>query len=117
MKFIFVFGIAIGILGCSNSPTSIIIHELVVSPKALIFMHGDTTKTLSITHTCTCPFNWGVHVLTSTSVLQDVSGNGDNTKVPITIDRSKLTVDTLYSLLQITSNDYGTDTVQITIFR
>ena len=115
MKFLFLLGFAVVMIGCSN-PTTVSTHEQVVTPKILTFMHGDVVKTLSITHTCTCPFPWYVKVLTVTSVLKDTNGLGDNTKVPISIDRSKLTVDTLSSMLDISSS-FGRDTVQVTVYR
>jgi len=117
MKYLFLFGFLVTMIGCSNNPTTYTTHELVVNPKALTFSHADTAKILSITHTCTCPFSWNVNVLTATSVLQNTSGSGDNTQVSIKIDRAKLTIDTLNAALQITSNGYGTDTVQVTIIR
>ena len=105
-------------IGCYNNATTYTTHELVVTPLSLTFMHSDTVKFLSITHTCTCPFSWNVNVLDSTRVLQHASGVGDNTQVPIRIDRSQLSVvDTLHATLQITSNGYGTDTVQVTVLK
>ncbi len=90
---------------------------MVITPKALTYTPSDNIQPLSITHTCTCPFSWNVNVLTATQVLKDTSGSGDNTKVSISIDRSKLTFDTLHATLQITSNGYGTDTVRVTILK
>jgi hypothetical protein len=116
MKLLFLSVFVIVMFGCSNNPTTVSVQEQVVSPKTLTFMHGDAAKTLSITHTCTCPFPWSVNVLTATQVLKDTSGYGDNTKVPISIDRSKITVDTLHAMLQVKSS-YGADTVQVTVIR
>ena len=116
MKYLFVFGFAVLLIGCSNSPTTVTAHEQVITPKTLIYQPGEVSKTLSITHTCTCPFPWNVNVLTATSVLKDTTGYGDNTKVPINIDRSQLTTDTLHAILQVKSS-YGTDTVQVTVIK
>ncbi len=115
MKILFICLFAIAINGCTTD-TTYTVHEMVVSPKSLTFSSGDTVKTLSITHTCTCPFSWNVNVLTLTSVLQNSTGSGDNTQVPIKIDRTKLTRDTLLASLQITSV-YGKDTVQVMILK
>jgi hypothetical protein len=117
MKLFFLIIFTSAIIGCYNNSTTYTTHELVVTPLSLTFAHTDNTKTLSITHTCTCPFSWNVNVLDSTRVLKDTSGIGDNTQVLITIDRSKLTVDTLRVSLQITSNGYGTDTVLVTVLK
>ena len=118
MKLLILLAFAISLLGCSNNSTSYTTHEQVIAPKSLVYMHGDMLKTLSITHTCTCPFSWNVNVLTPTLVLKDTTGNGDNTKVPISIDRSKMTgtTDTLFAMLQIKSS-YGADTVQVIVIR
>jgi hypothetical protein len=58
-----------------------------------------------------------VTVLTNTAVLKDTSGTGDNKNVPINIDRTLMTKDTLVSALQIKSNYINIDTVQVTIYR
>jgi hypothetical protein len=116
MKRIVFFAIAVLFAGCTNNPTTVATHEQVVSPKALIFMPADQVKTLSITHTCTCPFPWSVSVLSATQVFKDTSGYGDNTKVPITIDRTKMTSDTLNAVLSVSSS-YGRDTVLVTVYK
>jgi hypothetical protein len=117
MKSFFAFFFAIAFLGCYNNTTTYTVHEMVISPHTLTYTHSDAIKPLSITHTCTCPFNWNVNVLTLTQVLKDTSGSGDNTQVPISIDRTKMTEDTLRATLQITSNGYGTDTVQVIVLK
>jgi len=118
MKLLFVLGLAVAMMGCSNDPTTYTAREMIVTPKSLTFASGVSVQNLSITHTCTCPFSWVVNVLDSTSaVLQPTNGSGDNTKVTINIDRTKLTKDTLKSFLQITSNGYGTDTVLVTVIK
>jgi hypothetical protein len=116
MKLLFVFLCTIVLFGCSDNTTTYTVHEQVITPRTLTFAHSDAMKTLSITHTCTCPFSWNINVLTSTQVLKDTSGYGDNTQVPIAIDRSKLTVDTLYSMLEIASS-YGRDTITVTVLK
>ena len=116
MKF-FLFSAFIVLSSCYNNSTSYTVHTMTVSPTSLTFTHSDNSKTISITHDCTCPFSWNVNVLTSTQVFKDTSGAGDNSQVSISIDRSKLSVDTLHAVLQITSNGYGTDTVQVTVLK
>jgi hypothetical protein len=115
MRYFFLLTIAF-LSGCDNTTTTTTTHEQVIAPKSLTFAHGESVKTLSITHTCTCPFTWYVTVLNPNAVLKDTIGTGDNTAVPFTIDRSKLTVDTLIDAIAIHSA-YGTDTIQITVLK
>jgi hypothetical protein len=117
MKLPLLFSLAIIFFGCSDNTTTVITHELQVSPHSLTFAHGESVKTLSVTHSCTCPFSWNLNVLTVTQVLKDTSGTGDNTRVPIWIDRTKLTTDTLVAALQVKADGYGIDTVAITVFK
>jgi len=117
MKYLFLIAFAFTAFACSNSlDQTVDIQHQVITPHTLVYPHGISTQSLSITHTCTCPFDWNISVLTNTTVLSATSGNGDNTNVPITIDRTKLTVDTLVSALQIKSI-YGYDTVQVTVLK
>jgi len=117
MKYILLIAFAGIFAACNDNSTTVIQHEMVISPKTLTYAHGVSTQNLSITHTCTCPFSWYVNVLDSTLVFKDTSGVGDYTQVPITIDRTKLSADTLHVRLQITSNGYGTDTVAVTVLK
>lgn len=117
MKFLFVVICAALCISCYSNTTTYTVHEMIITPKMLVYAHSDTIKTISITHTCTCPFNWNINVLAGTPILKNSSGAGDNTQVPISIDRSMLTVDTVHAMLQITSNGYGTDTVQVTVVK
>jgi len=117
MKYFLLIPLAVFFIACNDNSTTVIQHEMIVNPKALTYAHGVNTQNLSITHTCTCPFSWNVKVLDSTLVLKDTSGINDIAQVPITIDRTKLTADTLHTRLQITSNGYGTDTVAVTVLK
>src|SRR5437016_3964568 len=101
MKFFILLILAANILGCSDNTTTIATHELQVSPHSLTFAHGVSMQTLSVTHSCTCPFSWNLNYLIVTPILKDTSGTGDNTKVPIWIDRTTMTADTLNALLQV----------------
>ena len=104
--------------GCSDNGTAVLEREMIVTPHSLTFASGETTKTLSIVHTCTCPFSWVCTVTPPNGVLKDTTGTGDNTSVPIQIvDRSKMTSDTMYSKIVVTSNGYGTDTINVTIIK
>lgn len=117
MKFISLFAFAICFISCSDSiTTTYTVQHQVITPHSLIFASADTMKTISITHTCTCPFSWNVNVLTATQALQSFSGTGDNAKVEIHLDRTKLMVDTLMAMMEVHSA-YGRDTVQVTVLR
>ena len=118
MRLFIIVVIAVFFFGCSDTSTQFEAHEMVVSPSSLVFQHGESTKSLSITHTCTCPFSWNVTVTPANGVLKDTTGYGDNTSVPVrVVDRSKMTTDTLKTSYVITSNGYGTDTIAVTVIR
>ncbi len=116
MRTLLLVLVAITIFGCNDTGTQVIVNRMVISPKVLTYQSGETTKTLSITHTCTCPFNWTVAVVPPNGVLKDTTGTWDNSSVPIQIDRSKLLVDTLKTLLRISST-FGVDTVKVTVIK
>ena len=117
MKYIFLLALAFISFACSNPSTTVLVENQVISPHTLTYAHGVSTLPLSITHTCTCPFSWNVTVLTNTTVFKDTSGTGDNKNVPISIDRSKMTTDTVISALQIKSNYINIDTVIVTVYK
>ncbi len=106
------------LFGCSDNGITVIQHEMVITPHSITFASGETTKNVSITHTCTCPFNWVCTVTPPNGVLKDTTGTGDNPSVPLhVIDRSKMTSDTMYSKFVVTSNGYGTDTINVTVIK
>lgn len=101
---------------CSNTSTNIVPHIMVVSPHDLTFAKTDTLHTLSITHTCTCPFTWTCTSLDTTGTLIVASGTGDNTAVPVKVNRAMMKSDTLNTRIAISSG-YGVDTVRVTVYR
>lgn len=103
-------------VGCESAVVSEE-RRMTVSPLSLVFEPGDSVKTLSITHNCSCPFSWNGTPVDSTNTLIAFSGTGDNTGKEVAIMRANLTVDTLQTYWVVTSNGYGTDTVRVTIFR
>ena len=90
---------------------------MTITPRSVVFQSGDSMKTISITHNCTCPFNWNGTPVDSTNTLKAFSGNGDNTAKEVSIIRANLTTDTLTVYWIVTSNGYGTDTIRATIIR
>lgn len=102
--------------GCSDDTTSFE-RKMELSPKTLVFQPSETQKTVAITHTCTCPFSWHCTTKdTSGALVLVASGSGDNSAVPIQVDRSKLTVDTLITYVKVTSN-YQPDSVLVTVYK
>lgn len=102
--------------GCSETTTSYE-RKMELSPKTLVFQPSETQKTVSITHTCPCPFSWKcITKDTSGALILVASGSGDNSAVPIQVDRSKLAVDTLITYVHVTSN-YQPDSVLVTIYK
>lgn len=103
-------------VGCSETTTSYE-RKMELSPKTLVFQQSETQKTVSITHTCTCAFSWQCTSRdTSGALILVTSGSGDNSAVPIQVDRSKLTVDTLITYVKVTSN-YQPDSVLVTVYK
>jgi len=102
--------------GCSET-TSSFERKMELSPKTLVFQPSENMKTVSITHTCTCAFSWHCTTKdTSGALILVASGSGDNSAVPIQVDRSKLTVDTLVTYVHVTSN-YQPDSVLVTVYK
>ncbi|MEP7233788.1 MAG: hypothetical protein ABI778_00705 [Ignavibacteriota bacterium] len=116
MRHLIIFLTAALLTSCGYDPSSYTLSRQIISPKSLTYQTGDSIKNVSITHTCTCPFPWSVNVLTPSAVLIGSTGNGDNSNVPIKIDRSQLTVDTLRGELQVKSA-FGTDTIVVMVIR
>ncbi|MEI8135215.1 MAG: hypothetical protein WCH46_09125 [bacterium] len=117
MRYALLCSLFLLLASCDNATTVEEPRRMVVTPLSLKYAHGETQHSLSITHTCTCPFGWNIKVLDSTLVFQNRSGYADSSNVVLTIDRTKLYKDTLITHLQITSNGYGTDTVVVLVVR
>jgi hypothetical protein len=89
---------------------------MTVSPLSLVFESGDSVKTVSITHNCTCPFTWSGSPVDTSGLLNAFFGEGDNTAVQVSINRSKVPTDTtIEKSWHVTSNGYGEDTIHVTI--
>ena len=93
-------------------------EKMVIDPHMLVFMRGDSVKTVSITHTCSCPFTWTSSVLPVSAWLTvPASTSGDHTDIPFSIDRSKLLSDTSSAVVHIISNSYGTDSIVVVAYK
>ena len=98
--------------GCMNDP--IVQERMVIAPDTIVFRSPAMDSTISITHTCSCPFSWSATVspATDTAWLHfQTYQSGDKKDVPISIDRTKLSSDTCRAAIVIASNSYGTDTI------
>ncbi|MFI5201001.1 MAG: hypothetical protein ACHQNE_01260 [Candidatus Kapaibacterium sp.] len=108
----FVFGCCLS--GCMNDP--IVQERMVIAPDTIVFRSPATDSTISITHTCSCPFSWNATVspIADTAWLTfPTYQSGDKSDVPISIDRTKLLSDTSRAAIAIASNSYGTDTIVV----
>jgi hypothetical protein len=103
--------------GCATAPP-VIQEHMVISPSSFIFQAPDSATTVSITHTCTCPFTWTSSLRRSVPWLTlgqnfPASMTGDHASIPLTIDRSKLTQPRDSTVIAIASNSYGVDSITV----
>jgi hypothetical protein len=101
---------------CSSS-TAIVQERMVISPQRIAFDPPASSKLISITHTCTCPFSWNATVDSARAwftIPQNfpVTKQGDDSFIPLSIDRTKLTANDSV-VVRIKSNSYGTDTIMV----
>jgi hypothetical protein len=100
--------------GCSTDP--IVQERMVIAPDTIVFRPPTTDSSISITHTCSCPFSWSATIspTADTTWLHFTTyQNGDKTNVPISINRANLIADTSRAAISIASNSYGTDTIVV----
>jgi hypothetical protein len=100
--------------GCATNP--IVQERMVIVPDTIVFHPSTTDSSISITHTCSCPFSWSATIspTADTAWLHfPTYQNGDKTNVPISIDRAKLSADTSRAAIAIASNSYGTDKIMV----
>jgi hypothetical protein len=102
--------------GCATDP--IIQEHMVIAPNTLTFRSPTTDSTISITHTCSCPFSWHDSVSPPASWLTfPTYQSGDKSDVPISINRALLTADTSRATIIIVSNSYGNDSILVTAIK
>ena len=116
MKTILLCAALAFVVGC-DSTTTVEEKAMTVTPLSLTFQAGESSKTISITHNCSCPFTWNGTPVDSTGTLMAFSGTMDNTAKDISIMRANLQSDTLNAYWVVTSNGYGTDTIHVTVIR
>ena len=104
--------VAVWIAGCSTD--TVTEERMVIAPRTLQFVPGDSVETVSITHTCTCPFTWWSSFdSTATWLSVPATMHGDHPDVQITVDRSKMPTDSVHAFIRITSNAYGIDSIEV----
>jgi hypothetical protein len=106
---------------CATAPVTR--EYMIISPKMITFDHrGDTTKSVSITHSCTCPFEWSSAFSTDTAshwITFTHDTVGDHSSIPIIVHPWMLPKDTNDAWIAINSahGSYGTDTIHVTAYR
>ena len=119
MKYWFLLLASTFVFSSCEQNTTFVQEKMVIDPHTVVFAAPDTAKTISITHTCTCPFYWNTTDLDTAKhwlkLTQNFPAyrNGDWSTVPISIDRSQLMAATDTVRLQIASNSYGWDTIRV----
>jgi hypothetical protein len=118
--------------GCVSEPVTTSEH-MIFSTKIITFQRGDSLKTVSITHSCTCPFSWSSIVVPDTGIktspgdtawlifpwVKPTKMIGDQHSVPIETRPRWYDADTNRTtiIIQSDNNTYGTDTLQIVAIR
>jgi hypothetical protein len=118
MKYLSSIFIAALFVGCSvASPVQQ--EYMIVAPHSIVFSTSTPdTMTVSITHSCTCPFSWNATVSPASAWLSfPGSLTGDKTDIPISVDTALLTADTTRATILIVSNSYGDDSIVVTAIK
>ena len=121
MKKLFILSLAFLCISCSTNPP-IIVESMVLPIDTVVFHSPDSMKTVSITHTCTCPFSWSATVMPTTNWLVvgtnfPSNQSGDKTDVPLSINRWLLTSDTNTATIRIVSNSYGDTSITVIAYK
>jgi hypothetical protein len=111
---------------------------MTISPDTIVFAHGDSIASISIKHSCTCPFSWHSSFLAQTdtiihgdtathtlTVLDTVKNwllfpadtTGDQANVPILTHPSEYQRNLDTAKVVIASNSYGIDTIYVIAHR
>lgn len=118
MKYFIPIFIAVLCVGCSVA-TPVQQEYMIVAPHAIVFSTSTPdTMTVSITHSCTCPFSWNATVSPAASWLSFPSSLvGDKSDIPISVNTALLTADTSRATILIVSNSYGDDSIIVTAIK
>ena len=119
MRLVFVaFLLSLSLTSCFTT-TPIVQERMVIEPRIITFAAPDTSKTISITHTCTCPFYWNATTSDASKQWLVVGRNfpasmqGDRSSITVSIDRSKLTKASDTLRVRVQSNSYGADSITV----
>jgi hypothetical protein len=116
MKYMLAISIVALLLGCSVAPQAQQ-EYMIIAPHTIVFS-STLDSTVSIMHSCTCPFYWNTTVSpVSPWLVFPESLTGDKTDVPISIDTSHLIGDTSRATILIVSNSYGEDSILVTAIK
>ena len=118
MKFVLAVALCMLFMGCSVA-TPVQQEYMIVAPHAIVFSTSTPdTMTVSITHSCTCPFSWNATVSPSSPWLSfPGSLTGDKSDIPISVDTALLTTGTNRATILIVSNSYGDDSIVVTAIK
>ena len=117
MKFASAVYLLVLFAGCSVAP-SVQQEHMIIAPHSIILSSLVQDSTVSITHSCTCPFSWNATVSPASPWLVfEPNQSGDKTDIPISIDTAKLTTDTSQAKIHIVSNSYGEDSIIVTAIK
>ena len=104
--------------GCANEP--IVSEYMIIHPDTIVFHAPSQDTTISITHSCSCPFTWTATISPTPDTgwlkFQNYQ-SGDKTDVPISINRTRLQADTNRATIHLVSNSYGDTTISVIAIR
>jgi hypothetical protein len=116
MKYACVFFIAAALAGCSVAPA--VQEHMIIAPHTIVFSSTTQDSTVSITHSCTCPFTWNATVSPVSPWLTfQLYQSGDKTDIPISVNDTLFTADTNRATILIVSNSYGEDSIVVTAIK
>jgi hypothetical protein len=116
MKFVRIISMGALFVGCSVAPA--VQEHMIIAPHTIVFSASTPDSTVSITHSCTCPFWWYDSIYPPAPWLTfPPHQNGDKADVPIAIDTSMLSADTNRATILIISNSYGEDSILVTAIK
>jgi hypothetical protein len=116
MRYVRVISIAMLFAGCSVAPA--VQEYMIVAPHTIVLSSSVLDSTVSITHSCTCPFSWNATVSPGSPWLTfQTSQSGDKSDIPISIDTTLLPADTNRATILIVSNSYGDDSIVVTAIK
>jgi hypothetical protein len=118
LRLIYLSILIVALASCANEP--IVQEHMIITPDTIVFAPSVADSTISITHSCSCPFTWNATVspIADTAWLTfPTYQSGDKSNVPISIKRMLLTADTTIAKIILASNSYGDTTIVVKAIR